>query len=177
MPKRFALAPTLQLDELALYHQAVVASLRLYFSPAAPTFAARFAGKQLDEVTQELALRLDESDARSAFFVLTSLEAAFRIDFDFRCRQRRKDVLSVYFRDVEKRRKHAVRLDEDILEGWRRHEPLASPSLIGELRGAFKFRHWLAHGRYWTPKLPRKYDFSYVRLMADGIVSTFQFAG
>lgn len=176
MPKRFAVAAELQLNELDSYHQDVESSLRLYFSPSAATFAARFVGKQMEEVKGELKLRLDESDIRSTFFVLTSLEATFRVDFDVRCRKRKKDVLSVYFREVEKKRKRAVRLDEDILEGWRRHEPSASP-LIGDLREAFKLRHWLAHGRFWTPKVPPKYNFSYVHLMADSIISAFPFEG
>ena len=175
MPRRFVLVPSLKLDELAAYYEDIVASLRLYFSPAAPTFAARFAGKRLDEVGKELASRLDESDTRSAFAVLTSLEASFRIDFDVRCRKRLKDDLSVYFRRVEKTRKNAVRLDEDILEGWKRHTDVL-PTLIGDLRSAFKFRHWLAHGRYWTPKLGRRrYDFAYIHLIAESIVSGFPF--
>jgi hypothetical protein len=108
--------------------------------------------------------------------VLTSLEAIFRADFDLRCRKRLKDELSIYFRGVEKQRKDAARLDEDILEGWKKYRS-ASPRLISELRGAFRFRHWLAHGRYWTPKLGRRYDFGYVYLMADAIISNFQFEG
>jgi len=88
------------------------------------------------------------------------------------------DPLSIYFRrEVHKNRKSAVRLDEDILEGWKRHEPLVSSALIGELRGAFKFRHWLAHGRYWVPKLGRRYDFNSVHLMAEGLVSALPFQG
>lgn len=30
---------------------------------------------------------------------------------------------------------------------------------ISELITAFKYRHWLAHGRYWEPKLGRIYDY------------------
>jgi len=82
--------------------------------------------------------------------------------------------LSIYFREVEKTRDQ-VRLDADILEGWKRHTS-ASATLISELRGAFRFRHWLAHGRYWTPKFGRKYDFDYVHLMASSIISGFPFA-
>ena len=115
MPKRFALDPTLQLDELASYHQDIVASLRLYFSASAPTFAERYFGKPLDEAERQLTLRLHESDLRSALVVLTSLEASFKVDFHFRCRRRLKDPLSIYFREVKKKRKDAVRLDEDIL--------------------------------------------------------------
>lgn len=177
MPRQFILVPALELDELVAYHEDIVASLRLYFSPAAPTFEMRFAGASIHEVDQKLALRLEESDVRSTFAILTSLEASFKIDFDFRCRRRLKDSLSVYFRDVEKTRGDRVRLDEDILEGWKNHSS-APATLIGRLRDAFKFRHWLAHGRYWTPKLGRrKYDFDYVQLMAEGIVAGFSLKG
>lgn len=176
MPKRFALVPTPQLDELAFYHQDIMDSLCLYFSPSAPTFAARFLGKSAAEVRRELDSRLNESDVRSTFVVLTSLEATFKVDFDVRCRKRLKDNLSIYFREVEKKRKDAVRLNEDILEGWKRHEPLDTSGLISDLRGAFKLRHWLAHGRYWNPKLGRKYDFAYVQVLAIN-VSRLPFAG
>jgi hypothetical protein len=171
---RLTLVPNLTLEELDAYHDDVVASLRLFFSPAAPTFTARFAGLSLDEVYAELTERLDESEIRSAFALLTSLEASFRIDFDSRCRQRLKDDLSVFFRGVEKKRGDRVRLDEDILEGWKRHSS-AGAFLISQLRGAFNFRHWLAHGRYWIPKLGRKYDFDFVYTMTSAIVSGFPF--
>lgn len=173
--RRFILAPALELDELAEYHRDIEASLRLYFSPSAPAFAERFAGRSSQEVKEKLTLRLDESDVRSTFAALTSLEAHFRIDFDYRCWRRKKDRLSVYFREVEKNRKGKVRLDEDILEGWRTHYTTQPADLISELRGAFKFRNWLAHGRYWTPKLGRKYDFAYVQLIGESIVSRFPF--
>jgi hypothetical protein len=162
------------LEELAAYHEDIVASLRLYFSPNAPTFAMRFAGLSLDEVYIELTERLDESELRSTLALLTSLEASFRIDFDSRCRQRLKDDLSGFFREVEKARGDRVRLDEDILEGWKQHSS-AGAILISQLRGAFTFRHWLAHGRYWVPKLGRQYDFDFVYTMTDAIVSGFPF--
>ena len=59
-----------------------------------------------------------------------------------------------------------MRLDEDIFETWRQKQT-SSRGLIGDLRGAFKFRHWIAHGRYWEPKLGRKYDFDSVYDLAD----------
>jgi len=173
MPSRFVLRQALELDELAAYHQDVLASLRLYFSPSAPTFTARFAGELQNDVDAKLELRLDESDVRSAFAVLTSLEANFRIDFESRRKKKLKDKLSRHFRGVEKARGDRVRLDEDILEGWKLHGA-ASARLISEIRSAFKFRHWIAHGRYWFPKTGgRKYDFAYVHLMADAVISGF----
>ena len=176
--RQLSLDPTLLLDELEAYHQDVVSSLQLYFSPTAPTFTARFAGEPQDQVVSTLKSRLDETDVRSTLAVLTSLEARFRVDFDIRCTRRLKDPLLFYFRKiwkvcgVGKGRGNRVRLDEDILEGWKMHTT-ASTLIIGELRGAFRFRHWLAHGRYWN--VERKYDFEYVHLMANTLVSGFQF--
>jgi hypothetical protein len=85
-----------------------------------------------------------------------------------------KDSLSKYFRDIRKMRKSSIRLDEDILEGWKRYSTVSNLH-IGELRSAFKFRHWLAHGRYWTPKFGQKYDFETIYPMAEAIVSGFPF--
>jgi hypothetical protein len=173
MPKPFTLDPAFNLDELAACHQDIEHSLRLYFSPASPTFTARFAGEPPDDVSRRLAVRLKEADNWSSFAALTSLEARFRIDFDVRCRKRLKDPLSLYFREVKSARER-VRLDEDILEGWKRHTD-ASTKDISALRGAFNFRNWFAHGRYYPPKFGRKYDFDYVYLMADTIISGFPF--
>lgn len=174
MPKPFILDPVLKLNELAACHQDTESSLRLYFSPSAPTFTERFAGEPPDEVGRRLTARLEESDTRSAFAALTSLEARFRIDFDFRCRKRLKDPLSTYFREVEKTRDR-VRLDQDILEGWKGHTDVSGKD-IGALRDAFHFRNWVAHGRYYPPKFGRaKYDFDYVYLIGDSIISGFPF--
>ena len=173
MASMFTLDRDLELNKIAAYHRDVLSSLRLYFSSSSPTFAAQFAGNTEQEVRETLGSRIGESDIRSTFATLTSLEAHFRIDFEFRCKNKKpKDALTDYFRNVKKNRKEGVRLDEDILEGWKEYTDVKN-SLIGDLRGAFNFRHWVAHGRYWTPKLGRKYDFNYVQLMAEAVVASF----
>jgi hypothetical protein len=174
MPRtRFVIVPNLALDELVLHYADVASALRLYFSPAAPDFAARYTGRTQKYVSDMLALRLDESDIRSTMALLTRIEATFRVDFDCRCRKRLKDKLSQHFCDLKRTSKNYVRL-EDILDGWKIHA-LQTPALIGELRGAFKFRHWVAHGRYWNPKLGRKYDFDFVYSVISAILSSFPF--
>jgi hypothetical protein len=167
---QFSLVPELTLDEIAGYHEDAVGGLRLLYSPVNPGFEARFVGLSRDEVAARLKLRLEETDTRSTFALLTSLEATFRIDFHSRCRQRLKDALSVYFRNIERTQRDRVRLDEHILEGWNQHSSASAP-LVSSLRGAFKMRHWLAHGRYWSPKLGRKYDFAHVYLLASQAVT------
>jgi hypothetical protein len=176
---RFALVPELTLDAIAAHHEDVVAALRLYFSPASPTYIRRFAGRLIDEITSELESRLLEEDVRSMLAVLTSLEAHFRADFNLRCRQRLKDDLSRHFRQIERARGDRVRLDEDILEGWGTYAsatPISIGVLIGRLRGALKLRHWLAHGRYWSRKPgSHQNDFYSILVLAEQVIQGFQF--
>ncbi len=105
--------------------------------------------------------------------MLTALEAAFRVDYLYRCQKKMKDDLSRAFRKIYRDREENARLDEDIFETWKRKSLAPGPRLIGELRGAFKFRHWLAHGRYWEPKLGRKYDFNFIYSLADDVLNAF----
>ncbi len=156
--------------EIAEYHNDVVASLR-HLSKYSPSFnSTRYFGRPLGEV---LAARIEETDLRSAFFVLTALEAAFRIDYLYRCEKKMKDDLSRASRGIYRDREGNASLDNDIFETWKEKSSAPGPRLIGESRGAFKFRHWLAHGRYWEPKLGRKYDFNFIYSLADDVLSAF----
>jgi hypothetical protein len=161
------------IEAIAEYHNDVDRSLRLYFSEASPSFSTQFFGFRPEEIQIELAARLEETDQRSAFFVLTTLEAAFRVDYECRCRKKMKDRLSRGFRTIYKDQGTRVNLEQDIFEAWSENAP-GLRQLVGELRGAFRFRHWLAHGSYWVPKLGRrKYDFNFVYALADDVLNTF----
>jgi hypothetical protein len=149
------------LAEIAAYHNDVVSSLRLYFS----------FGRRPDEIAPELSARLEETDLRSTLAVLTRLEAAFRVDYQCRCEKRMKDDVSRAFRAIHRSRKARVSLDEDIFEAWKENMT-QHRRLIGELRGAFRFRHWIAHGRYWV-KPSGKYDFNSIYLLAENVLNTF----
>jgi hypothetical protein len=156
--------------EVAEYHNDVLASLK-YFSKTSPSFVStRYFGSSLGDV---LAARIEETDLRSAFFVLAALEAAFRVDYLYRCQKKEKDDVSRAFRAIYKEREANANLDEDIFETWKRKSSAPGPRLIGELRGAFNFRHYLAHGRYWEPKLGRKYDFNFIYSLADDVLNAF----
>lgn len=153
--------------DLADYHQDVESSLRLYFTSANPNFVAIFAGHSRYEIAEKLDERIHETEMRSALAVMARVEAAFRLDYQWRRKANESDVISAAFR---KYRKENIRLDEDIWETWKIHHPAVGP-LIGRLRSAFRFRHWLAHGRYWT--IGQKYDFQTVYLLAQAVSDTF----
>lgn len=99
----------------------------------------------------------DELSEVASLTMIASAEAVLRIDFERRTSDRRKDKVSREFRDIRRRRGVRIRLDEDILETWVTIGG-AAKGIVGDFRGLLKLRDWLAHGRYWAPKLGQQYD-------------------
>jgi len=162
----------LGLTEIADHHRDLRFSLRLYFSPGSPSYPARFAGYAATEVTKELRRRLEEVDKTSSLAVMASIEAAFRIDYLQRCYRRGKDPVSRAFRSIYKAKQTHASLKDEIFGAWADNSSVPR-SIIGDLRGAFRFRDWLAHGRYWKPRLGRRYDFNDVFALADLTLRSF----
>ena len=131
----------------------------------------RLFGMDMAELDAYFESLLDEADKQASLFLIASAEATIRVDFLERVYERRKDHVSRALRDVYKSRcehnKIKVRLDEDILDIWA-SEVAQAKTPVGTFKGALRFRHWLAHGRFWVPKLGRKYDPSgIVQLVID----------
>ena len=97
--------------------------------------------------------------------LLSAIEASLRIDYLNRVYRREKDDLSKIFRKIHKNKANKASLEEDILSSWKKYHP-SFQSIFSDLLGALKYRHWLAHGRYWGPKLGRQYDFYSIYIIA-----------
>jgi hypothetical protein len=162
----------LSLAEAARHHNDTDGALNLFFSTVSPSYQMRFAGYKLDEVREELGDRLAELDRTTTMSLLAAVEAAFRIDYLQRCYRRRKDGVSRQFWEIYKEKASRASLEDEIFEVWKSNTP-GSNKLISDLRGAFKFRHWMAHGRYWTPKLGQKYDYLSIYPLAIQALSSF----
>ena len=160
------------IEDLAAHHYDVEAALRNYFGIAANSFPLRFAGYSTSDLAVELEKRLAELDMTSSLTILSSLEAVFRIDYLQRCSQKKKDTLSRAFRALYKQKAARVDLENEIFDLWKQHTN-GSSVIIGGLKGAFKYRHWLAHGRYWKPKLGREYDFVSLYTLAASVLDGF----
>ena len=160
--------------DIAEQYDVSVKSMILYYSKVNPGFSTQFRFFTDDEVENEREDRLEETDTALALTLLASIEASFRVDYLRRCYRRRKDSLSRNFRELYKRKRRRVSLEDDLLEAWKRHAPVPS-SLVGDIKGAFKYRHWLAHGRYWVQKLGRRYDFSNIYELACTVEKVFPF--
>ncbi len=162
----------LELAEAALHHNDAEGALTLFFSIASPSYSVRFAGYKPNEVRDEFGERIAELDRNTTMSLLAAIEAAFRIDYLQRCYNKKKDEVSRQFRQIYKAKEAHVSLEDDIFEVWKNNTK-GSTRLISDLRGAFKFRHWIAHGRYWTPKFGQKYDYVSVYPLALQALSDF----
>ncbi|MBI5885696.1 MAG: hypothetical protein HZB85_03845 [Deltaproteobacteria bacterium] len=130
------------------------------------------------EIEDLLAFQRNELEILAVFDYLSALEALFCKDYQIRVNQKLKDPLSRHFRDIAKTRKdNDTRLgfEKDILSGWKEHAPQFK-DIVSKLISVFKYRHWVAHGRYWLPKLgSNKYDFFGIVYLFETFTNEFPF--
>lgn len=173
MAKKVAFSgKTLDLAEAALHHNDTEGALTLFFSAVSPSYPVRFAGYKPHEVRDELGDRMAELNCNTTMNLLAAVEAAFRIDYLQRCYQKKRDDVSRQFREIYKEKETRASLEDEIFEVWK-NNTTGSTKLIGDLRGAFRFRHWMAHGRYWMPKFGQKYDYLSVYPLASQALTSF----
>jgi len=155
------------LEEISDYYKVMSDALRQYYdvdnmhNPIPP----RFIGLSREELENELNERLNELDKNVSLSLLSAIEASLRIDYLNRVYQRKKEDLSRAFRSIHKTTGNKASLEEDILSSWKKYHP-EYKSIFSDIMGALKYRHWLAHGRYWVPKLGRQYDFYSISIIA-----------
>ena len=154
------------LEDVATHHADAKAGLYDFFNGNSQTLLDRYADAKLEEVCDR---SLGELDFTSSLSVLSSVEAAIRLDYLRRVYGRWRDPLSRAMKAVHQQRENHARLEDDLIRGWRDLTDI-SKVLLGELTSAFKYRHWLAHGRYWTPKFGRKYDYETVYEIAQEFI-------
>ena len=134
------------------HHAVIEKSICLYYSPKNPSFSELSALSTAKEVRASHDERLEEARAASALTLLAAIEASFRVDYLQRNYLSKKDDLSRAFRALYKEKQQRVSLSDDILQAWLDHSDVTR-ALVGNIRAAFKYRDWLAHGRYWVPTL------------------------
>ena len=116
-----------------------------------------FVGFSLNDVDQHFSRQQEELELMAVLALLIAAEGELRRDYWTRVYERRKDELSRHFREVYKDRGKRVSLEQHILEGWRRYRP-ETRSSVNQFTAALRYRHWLAHGRYWVARFGRRYS-------------------
>ena len=155
----------ISLNTIHKQYSCAESSLRLYYSQDNPQSATLFAGYTKQELADELQTHIEELDKATSLSILASIEASFQIDFHVRANLKMKDDLSRRFRHIHKqvfksanKKLQGVSLERDILRTWQETYPQYKTT-ISDYISALKFRHWLAHGRYWVAQIGKKYDY------------------
>jgi hypothetical protein len=126
-------------------------ALKLFFSSQTPQMLADSSAKERRDL---LIKHIQETDYDARLNLFAAIEAAFRIDCDYCCQQRPKNPrakavrkMVKTFEGVPSHRIALSKLFEQLLANG-----LVKRSVVNRLKQFFKFRNWLAHGRYWTFK-------------------------
>ena len=164
----------LDIEQIEGRRQDTEAAIEAYFAIGNPGSAQRFLWYTPDEVRTEKEVLIKELRRSASMDVFGALEAAFQIDFLQRCYRRKKDDVSRAFQSLDRfhREKNRRVPLPNILTAWRENSDV-QPRVIEDLKRAFKYRHWLAHGRYWNPMFQLDYDEVYT--LAERTLDSFPF--
>jgi len=144
-------------------------------------FAAQSFGCSENEIKikkEHLDYQLQEAEYDASLALLGAIEAAFRLDFDDRHHKRLKDPRSKAVREMSKLpRGDALnyRIPITCIFNLLTIDHSAPERTINLLKIYFKFRHWLAHGRYWQLHLGiNRPTFSEIFHVAQKVQSVLQ---
>ena len=148
-------------------------------SSLSPSFGLTF--QMVDAATQEA---IQEADRLATLALFAAIEAAFQLDYLSRVsgKHRPKSAKRIRrsFKDVANALK-AKRLTapsmETLIDAWQvEFNDTRSPKTkqkLGQLKGCYRYRHWLAHGRYWSLRQDQvNHDDLFV--LADEVIAVMQ---
>ena len=176
----------LTLDEVARQYRLGKNSLKCYrdaILEGKVNIPAEFIGLTENELREEFKKLESEIKKCAVFNILTTLEAEFKIDFLIRVQKRYKCSISRKFRKLYKHykkqhRENKISLKEIILKSWKEEFPELR-RVIDPYIEVLNYRHCLAHGRWWKPKIhvayDEKYDFDTVYGLAQNIYESISF--
>lgn len=162
----------LSAKEILDYYTHVVSAIECKYSQDGnKNYTTDFLGYSEVKVKSEKNLLLKELSVEASLCLLSFIESRFRIDFIIRCQRRKKDSLSTDFRVIYNpaKRLYTYSLTDDIIENWKKNMP-EQKDTFDRLVDAFKYRNWVAHGRYWHFKdNPNKFTFNAIWMLNEKI--------
>jgi hypothetical protein len=160
----------LTLDDVQAFYQEARVSIEQFLSQSSDALVAR---DEPECIATNLQGVLEELDHLSALSAMASLEATLRLNYLRRVYRRLRDPLSRAMRLLHHQKAHRARLEGDLIRLWR-DEAHVREALLRGIARAFEYRHWLAHGRYWTLKLGYDHDFLTVLEIAGEFIAAMQ---
>jgi hypothetical protein len=132
------------------------------------TINDKFISLTFDELNDYFDNSFEELEHLVALDLISATEGILRADFFTKVFEKDKSNLGRAFRDIYKQKGKKVSLEEDIIENWKNHV-VHSKSDFSSLIGLLHYRHWLAHGRYWTLKRGRRHSVDETYGIAESI--------
>ena len=126
------------------------------FKSLNPVIYDKFLTFTLNELNDYFNKSDEELEHLVCFDLISATEALLRLDFHKKVHNKDKSELGRIFRQIYKEKGDKFSLEKDIIEKWKVSIP-NEKSKFSNFLGLLKYRHWLAHGRYWPPKFGRKF--------------------
>jgi|APAga8741243810_1050097.scaffolds.fasta_scaffold02154_3 hypothetical protein len=148
-------------------------SINLLYSTKNPDYQADFVGMSIEEIEEKKEDLLKENDITHSLLILTTIEALIRLDADKKYCDKRKDGFSRSIKEIyDKTKGERIKLDEDLIHTRMMEDHIGLRRFYNELKKCFKYRHWLAHGRYWDPKRISEVDFDSIKILILTILAS-----
>lgn len=110
----------------------------------------------------------EELEHLICFDLISATEAVLRLDFYTKVYNKDKSNIGRTFRTLEKKKGNKISLEDDIIANWK-EIVVARKNDFSNFLGLINYRHWLAHGRYWKPKIGQQYTPSIAYNIAENI--------
>ena len=131
-------------------------------------YKPQFLGKTPDEVRRIYLRKKEELDIIACFTLLTKIESQFQNYYrNVLSRKIKNKILRQFFQIINKKTKRPDLID-DIVNQWIKQFPQHN-QIIDGLKSIYGFRHWVAHGRYWTQNIGRQIDPIYIHSITDSL--------
>jgi len=153
-------AEEISIRQIVRYYESSEEAIRLFFQDTNPLFA----NHTREELNIEYQLLIDELDKSTSLTILAAIEASFRLDYIERSKIKGRDTLTKSLKELYSDKKKKVSLPDEILRRWKKES--TEKRFISDFISALNYRDWLAHGRYWTARVGRRYDFYEVYSLA-----------
>jgi hypothetical protein len=160
------------LDNIAEYHEDVCFIIKKFYDSILRgefnigTLPEKLINLTIEEIEQLKNYYLIETETRSSFIVLTFIESVFMKHYQNRSKIKEKHrVLAQRYECIKNQSRPSL---SDLFRAWEESYPEESKFFMN-LKEVFKYRHWLAHGRYWTLKSQIR-DFGDIYMLAEEVL-------
>lgn len=133
-----------QKEALRDFKNKILASLQIVPS----VVDEKFITMTVEEINDYFISSVQELEHMVALDIISATEGNLRADFYIKVFNKDKSAIAREFRSLYKIKENKISLEEDIIENWKLFS--STKLYFSELLGLLKYRHWLAHGRYWN---------------------------